>query len=299
MIERQQARDRDGSQLAVVPTEQGLLARYLHEVRQIPLLLPAAEAELFRLLEEGDAERRRAARARLIAANLRLVVSVARHYLGAGLPLPELIAEGNLGLIAAVDRFERARGCRFSTYAQWRIRKAITQALDERGRLVRLPSNSWLALRRLRRAEEALPAALGREPTAAELAEACGVAAWRCDALRRAALPSLSLDAPAAGGGGEEGALGETLADAGAALPDVVGRRIARDQVDRLLRALPPRERAVLVLRYGLDGGAPRTLKQVGAAIGLSGEGTRRLEARALKQLRGHPLSAALRGSLD
>jgi RNA polymerase primary sigma factor len=279
--------------------EQELLARYLHEAGRVPLLTPAAEAELFRALEEGTAEERREARERLIAANLRLVVSVARHYVGLGLSLPELIAEGNLGLIAAVDRFERARGHRFSTFARWPIRKAITRAIDDRGRLVRLPANSWQALRELRRAEQTLPGELGREPTTAELATACGVAPWRFAALRAAAQAPASLDAPASTTGEDEVTLGDTLEVDGAPLPELVERRIAHDQLGSLLTSLAPRERALLVLRHGLDGAAPRTLQQVGAALGISGERTRQLEARALSQLRRHPLLATLRGSLD
>lgn len=277
-------------------TEQELLARYLHEAGQIPLLSAAEEAALFRALDEGDATAREAARARLIAANLRLVVSIARHYVGLGLSLPELIGEGNVGLIQAVDRFERARGHRFSTFARWPIRKAITRAVDDRGRLVRLPANSWQALRALRLAEQTLPDQLGREPTSAELAEACGVAPWRFEALRAAANAPISLEGPT---DADDSALGDLLDDGGLPLPEIVGQRIARDQLGSLLSTLPPRERALLVLRHGLDGGAPRTLQQVGAALGISGERTRQLEARALTQLRNHPLTAALRHSFD
>ena len=280
-------------------TEQDVLARYLQEAGQVPLLTPAAEAELFRRLDEGGPDERRGVRAALITANLRLVVDVARHYVGLGLSLPDLIAEGNLGLVAAVDRFERARGHRFSTFARWPIRKAITRAIDDRGRLVRLPANSWRALRDLRQAEETLRAQLGREPSVTELGAACGVAAWRFDALRTAATAPASLDAPVASGAEDEGSLGDTLDAREAPLPEVVARRIAHGQLGTLLDTLPPRERTLLVLRHGLDGGAPRTLQEVGAALGLSGERARQLEARALAQLRQHPLAAALRGSFD
>jgi len=281
-------------------SERDLLARYLREAGQIPLLTPAGEAELFRQFDEGDEAARGAARAAIIAANLRLVVGVARHYIGLGLSLPELIAEGNLGLIAAVDRFERARGLRFSTFARWPIRKAITRALDDRGRLVRLPANSWQALRELRRAEESLPEELGREPTPAELAAACGVATWRFDALRIAATTPSSLDAPArSDGDGDDSSLGEGIEDGDRSLPALVGNRIARDCIGTLLDTLPARERALLILRHGLDGGAPRTLQQVGAELGISGERTRQLEARALGILRAHPLTATLQDALD
>lgn len=281
-------------------TERELLARYLREAGQIPLLTPAGEVELFRQLAEGDEAERRAARSAIIAANLRLVVGVARHYIGLGLSLPELIAEGNLGLIAAVDRFERARGHRFSTFARWPIRKAITRALDDRGRLVRLPANSWQALRELRRAEESLPDQLGREPTTAELAAACGVAPWRFDALRIAATTPSSLDAPArSDSDGDDSSLGEGIEDHDRSLPAIVGNRIARDCIGTLLGTLPDRERALLILRHGLDGSAPRTLQQVGAVLGISGERTRQLEARALGMLRLHPLTATLHDALD
>lgn len=281
-------------------SERELLARYLREAGQIPLLSPAAEAELFRQLAEGEETARGAARTAIIAANLRLVVGVARHYIGLGLSLPELIAEGNLGLIAAVDRFERARGLRFSTFARWPIRKAITRALDDRGRLVRLPANSWQALRELRHAEETLPDELGREPTTAELAAACGVALWRFDALRIAATAPTSLDVPTrTDGGGEESSLGEMIEDGDRSLPALVGNHIARDSIGTLLDTLPTRERALLILRHGLDGGAPRTLQQVGAVLGISGERTRQLEARALGLLRTHPLTATLHDAFD
>jgi RNA polymerase primary sigma factor len=283
-------------------SERELLARYLREAGQIPLLTPAAEVELFRQFAEGTVAEQAEARAALIAANLRLVVGVARHYVGLGLSLPELIAEGNLGLIAAVDRFERARGHRFSTFARWPIRKAITRALDDRARLVRLPANSWQALRELRRAEDSLPDELGREPTPTELAHACGVALWRFDALRVAAAAPSSLDAPVRGpdaDGADESTIGDTIEDRERPLPIIVGNRIARASLDSILGTLPPRERALLVLRHGLDGGAPRTLQQVGDALGISGERTRQLEARALTQLRTHPLTQTLRDSLD
>lgn len=293
--------DEDDEELASENfSERELLARYLREAGQIPLLTPAAEVELFRQLEEGGEDERREARTALIAANLRLVVGVARHYIGLGLSLPELVAEGNLGLIAAVDRFERVRGHRFSTFARWPIRKAITRALDDRGRLVRLPANSWQALRDLRRAEDTLPDELGREPTPAELAAACGVAPWRFDALRIAATAPTSLDAPARGDSdGDEATLGDAIEDADRPLPILVGNRIARDCIGMLLDTLPSRERALLILRHGLDGGAPRTLQQVGAALGISGERTRQLEARALTFLRTHPLTASLHDALD
>lgn len=278
-------------------TEQELLQRYLQEAGEIPLLSAREEAWLFEQVAAGDEETQRAARARLIAANLRLVVSVARHYVGLGLPLSELIAEGNLGLIAAVDRFERERGNRFSTFARWPIRKAITRALDDRARLVRLPANSWQALRELRRAEQVLPDRLGREPSDDELAAACGVAPWRFNALRGAAATPASLDAPASGD--DENTLGDLLEDSAVALPDLVAQRIAREQLGRLLATLPERERALLSLRHGLDGAGPRTLQEVGAALGISGERTRQLEVRALRQLRAHPLAANLFGAFD
>jgi RNA polymerase primary sigma factor len=283
--------------------EQGLLARYLREAGQIPLLTPAAEAALFRDLTEGCAEARQEARARLIAANLRLVVGVARRYINLGLSLPDLIAEGNLGLIAAIDRFEPGRGHRLSTYAHWPIRKAIERAIDDRGRLVRLPADSWMRLRSLRHAEQALTATLGRAPTSTELAHATGIAHWRLAALRGAATTPASLDQPSRMArdrwGEETSTLGDTLEGHDLPLPELAGREIACDQLILLLGTLPPRERALLILRHGLDGMPPRTLKQVGTLLGISGEYTRVLEARTLLRLRAHPLAGALRDSID
>lgn len=278
-------------------SERELLALYLQEAGRVELLSPEREAALFRQLESGLVAERAKARGALIAANLRLVVAVARRYTGLGLSLPELIAEGNVGLIQAVDRFEPARGHRFSTFARWPIRKAITRALDDRARLVRLPANSWQTLRALRLAEQELPDQTGREPTTAELAAACGVAIWRFDALRGAATPPASLDARL--GPEDDATLGDVLESRSEQLPDVCARYIVREQLRQVLDTLPQRERDLLILRHGLDGAAPRTLTQVGDTLGISGERTRQLEARALTQLRQHPLVSTLTGALD
>lgn len=278
-------------------SERDLLALYLHEAGRVELLSPERERALFQTLHHGAAAERAAARDQLIAANVRLVVSVARRYTALGMSLPELIAEGNIGLIQAVDRFEPARGHRFSTFARWPIRKAITRALDDRGRLVRLPANSWQALRALRSAEQQLPDTIGREPTTAELAAACGVASWRFDALRGAATPPASLDARL--GPDDDATLGDVLDSGAEQLPDSTARYMVRERLYQLLDTLPSRERELLILRHGLDGAAPRTLQQVGNSLGISGERTRQLEARALSQLRQHPLTVTLTGALD
>lgn len=278
-------------------SERDLLALYLHEAGGVELLSPERERALFQTLHHGAATERAAARDQLIAANVRLVVSVARRYAGLGMSLPELIAEGNIGLIQAVDRFEPVRGHRFSTFARWPIRKAITRALDDRGRLVRLPANSWQALRALRCAEQQLPDTMGREPTTAELAAACGVASWRFDALRGAATPPASLDARL--GPDDDATLGDVLDSGAEQLPDTTARHMVRERLHELLDTLPSRERELLILRHGLDGAAPRTLQQVGNSLGISGERTRQLEARALSQLRQHPLTVTLTGALD
>lgn len=277
--------------------ERDLLALYLQEAGRVELLAPERERVLFQLLHHGRPTERADARTALISANVRLVVSIARRYAGLGMSLPELIAEGNIGLIQAVDRFEPDRGHRFSTFARWPIRKAITRALDDRGRLVRLPANSWQTLRALRRAEQQLPDTMGREPTTDELAAACGVATWRFDALRSAATPPASLDARL--GTDDDSTLGDVLDSGEEQLPDTTARYIVREQLHQLLHSLPDRERDLLVLRHGLDGAAPRTLHEVGQSLGISGERTRQLEARALAQLRQHPLTPALTGALD
>jgi RNA polymerase primary sigma factor len=281
---------------------------YLHDVGAIPLLSAEEEIELARLIEghggDGDADWaldhacRDAARAQLASANSRLVVAVARRYANQGVPLPDLIQEGNLGLLKAVDRYDWRRGFKFSTYATWWIRQAVSRAVADQGRTIRVPSHMAERLRRLYHVRRALEQALGRDPTHEEIADEMGLPVRRVAWMLSLGGNLVSLDRPA----GEEGdtQLGEFIADEVQAPPArAVFGDLLRDDVEALLATLPPREARVLELRYGLTGGPPHTLKEVGAKFGVTRERVRQIEADALGRLRAQGRAAPLRAYLD
>lgn len=245
------------------------LARYLDDIRRHPLLSAGEELRLGRLSAAGDETARR----RLVECNLRLVVTIARRYRGMGLDLLDLIQEGNLGLIAAADRYDWTRDARFATYASWGIRRAICRALSTRSRLVRLPLRIAESATRVKRAERELSQRLGRQPSSAEVARAAGVDEATVEELRRAELVPLSLSEP--GGDEELGLASERPADA----PDVASA----------LSAIGPRPRRILELRYGLGGRPPRTLDEVAGALGISRQRVRTLETRTLLELAARP----------
>ena len=247
------------------------LARYLDDVRRRPLLSRGEERRLGRLSAAGDETARR----RLVESNLRLVVAIARRYRGMGLDLLDLIQEGNLGLIAAAERYDWTREAGFATYASLWIRRDICRALSARSRLVRLPVRTAESATRVKRAERELVQRLGRRPTGAELACAAGVDEQTVADLRRAELPAVSLSEP----GGDD-ALGA------AAQPDE-----APDLTDALA-AIGARARRILELRYGLGGRPPRTLDEVAGELGISRQRVRTLEARTLLELRSRQLGA-------
>jgi RNA polymerase primary sigma factor len=265
------------------------LSEYMHAIGQVPLLTAEQELAVARRVVAGDKEAAHA----LAAANLRLVISVARRHINRGLFFEDLIQEGNIGLLRAVEKFDPERGFKFSTYAVWWIRQAITRAIDDKARLVRLPAHLQQTMSALARAAQQLSGELGREPTERELAVALGLAPDEVYRLMRAMRPPLSLEAPM--GETEEGMLGDVLIDDGA-------EGVERQAEGRLLRAemahvmdemLSPREREVLALRYGLGGHAPSTLEEVGVALGLTRERARQIETKALTKLR-HPALRAL-----
>jgi RNA polymerase primary sigma factor len=242
------------------------------------LLTAAEERRLARRIERGDL----AAKDRLVSSNLRLVASVSRRYIGRGLPMEDLMQEGVLGLIRAAEKFDWRRGTRFSTYAVPWIRQAITHALANTSRLVRLPAPQHLEADRLARAERGL-LEHGREPSATALAEATGMKEDAILRVRRADATVASLDAPVGDGSGR---LGDVLSDEGATQPVEVALAAERRRaVRRSIERLAGRDREVMRLRYGLDGGGQRTLGAVGSAVGLSPERVRQLEVAALERL--------------
>jgi RNA polymerase primary sigma factor len=266
---------------------------YLSEIGRVPLLTRDEEVALARQAAAGDPEARR----RLIEANLRLVVSVAKKYTGRGMDLMDLVQEGNRGLMRAVEKFDWRRGYKFSTYATWWIRQAITRALADQSRTVRLPVHVIETRNRLLRAARNLAQRLGREPTPAELAQAVHLPASRVEEILRASQEPASLDAPTDDEGDSH--LQDFVADPDTLDPEEVAARVSlRQQLEEVLDTLTPRERLVLRRRFGLSGGGPRTLEQVGRELGVTRERVRQIEARALRKLRHRGRERGLRSFL-
>ena len=246
-----------------------------------------------RKLNEAIAEGQRA-RDQFVVANLRLVVSIARRYQSTGLPLGDLIQLGNLGLMHAVEKFDFRKGFKFSTYATWWIRQAITRGYADTARQIRLPAHAEDTFRLVARVSDDLEARLGRTPTDEEIAEASGVDADRVREVRRFPTRMASVDAPIGDGDSDDLLLGDTIADDEMPFADDIANRDARVHVVKtMLGVLDDRERRIVELRYGLDGGGPRDLAEVGKEIGVTRERVRQIEARVLSKLR-HPSMAGV-----
>lgn len=306
-------------QLARARSPDDLVGLYLGEVGHIPLLTPEEEVTLSRLWQGAreaekklrlitDAEARAAleqqvregqeARDQLIKANSRLVVSMARRYMGRGVPLADLIQEGNLGLMKAVDRYDPERGFRFSTYAIWWIRQAVARAISDQGRTIRLPAHLVENLGKIEKASRRLTQELGREPSQKELAEEMGIAGDRVSDILQLAGEPISLEAPV--GSEETSLLGEFIEDSEAPRPPAIASdSLLGEQVEEALASLSEREARVLRLRFGLEGGRPHTLEQVGEVLGLTRERIRQIQTQALRRLRHPQRSKPLREYLN
>ena len=256
---------------------------YLKDIGQVPLLTTDEELELAQKMSEGQ----EAAKKRLSEANLRLVVSIAKRYVGRGMLFLDLIQEGNLGLMKAVEKFDYQKGFKFSTYATWWIRQSITRAIADQARTIRIPVHMVETINRLVREQRILLQELGREPTLEELAERMGVSIERVSEIQKIAQDPVSLETPL--GEEEDSHLGDFIEDDKTpTASDSVASTMLKEQIARVLDTLTPREEKVLRLRYGIDDGRPRTLEEVGKEFNVTRERIRQIEAKALRKLR-HP----------
>ena len=267
---------------------------YLKDIGKVPLLTMEEETELAKRMKDGDEE----AKKRLSEANLRLVVSIAKRYVGRGMLFLDLIQEGNMGLMKAVEKFDCTKGFRFSTYATWWIRQAITRAIADQARTIRIPVHMVETINKLIRANRTLVQQLGREPTVAELSKELDMPEDKVREIQRIAMDPLSLETPI--GEEDDSHLGDFIEDDKAAAPqDVATFTILKEQLMAILDTLTPREEMVLRLRYGLDDGHPRTLEEVGKEFHVTRERIRQIEAKALRKLRHPQRSKKLRDYMD
>ncbi|MBQ7948811.1 MAG: RNA polymerase sigma factor RpoD [Clostridia bacterium] len=256
---------------------------YLKDIGRVPLLSAEEEVELAKRMQEDDAS----ARKRLSEANLRLVVSIAKRYVGRGMLFLDLIQEGNLGLMKAVEKFDYQKGFKFSTYATWWIRQSITRAIADQARTIRIPVHMVETINKLTRVQRVLLQELGREPTPEEIAEKMGVTEERVREIQKIAQDPVSLETPI--GEEEDSHLGDFIEDEKTTTPsDSVAFSMLKEQLLGVLDTLTPREEKVLRLRYGIDDGKPRTLEEVGKEFNVTRERIRQIEAKALRKLR-HP----------
>ena len=256
---------------------------YLREIGKVPLLTAEQELSLAKRMEIGDAE----AKTQLINANLRLVVSIAKRHVGRGMQFLDLIQEGNLGLMKAVDKFDYKKGFKFSTYATWWIRQAITRSLADQARTIRIPVHMVETINKLTKVSRTLLQQLGREPTQAEIAEAMGISESKVASIQKIAQDPVSLETPI--GEEDDSHLGDFIEDKNSASQiEIAETRMLKEEIESILATLAPREAMVLILRYGLRDNRPRTLEEVGKVFNVTRERIRQIEAKALRRLK-HP----------
>lgn len=256
---------------------------YLKEIGKIPLLTAEEELELAKRISAGD----EAAKKRMVEANLRLVVSVAKHYLGRGMQLLDLIQEGNMGLLKAVEKFDHTKGYKFSTYATWWIRQSITRAVADQARTIRIPVHMVETINRVSRAARALVQELGREPTISEISEQLGISEEKIAEVMKIAQDPVSLETPV--GEEDDSHLGDFIPDSDVKEPaESASYNMLRQQLSEVMQTLSARECKVLRLRFGLEDGRAHTLEEVGREFDVTRERVRQIEAKALRKLR-HP----------
>ena len=267
---------------------------YLKEIGRVPLLTPEEETALAMRIIEGD----EAAKKRLCEANLRLVVSIAKRYVGRGMQFLDLIQEGNLGLIKAVEKFDYTKGFKFSTYATWWIRQAITRAIADQARTIRIPVHMVETINKVKKVSSQLLHKNGHEPTAEEIAVELGMPVDKVREIMRVAQEPVSLETPI--GEEEDSHLGDFIPDDDAPAPaDAASHTLLKEQLDEVLPSLTEREAKVLRLRFGLEDGRPRTLEEVGKEFDVTRERIRQIEAKALRKLRHPSRSKKLKDFLD
>ncbi|MBI4100689.1 RNA polymerase sigma factor RpoD [Candidatus Microgenomates bacterium] len=283
----------------LVTLDQGIASNdpvrmYLKEIGRVPLLIFEEEIALAKRAEKGD----KAARHKLIESNLRLVVSIAKKYVGRGLSLMDLIQEGNIGLQKAVEKYNWRKGYKFSTYATWWIRQAITRAIADQARTIRIPVHMVETINRYIRINRRMMQELGREPLAEEVAEAMGVDVAKIREIIKVSQEPTSLETPV--GDEEDSHLGDFIEDTKVAGPyDATSRALLKEQIEEVLSTLNDREKKVLILRFGLEDGRPRTLEEVGREFQVTRERIRQIESKALRKLKHPSRSKKLRDYLE